>query len=101
MADANTAQADELAEVKAAGESTWHVAHHLRRTGGSAAMDHRLAFALAEWLRDTYLQHEPGDGECTWDGERWPCTDVKRAHDVAQVVNEMWPRLAVEGGVRP
>jgi hypothetical protein len=91
----------ECREIQTAAYTARHVGQHLVDTGGSVPVGHSMVLAVALLQNDVAAVHWPGGGECVWDGESWPCTDVKRAHEVAQLVNAMWPWAVAAGGDRP
>lgn len=94
----------ECDEIQAAAYAARHVGQHLMRTGGSVAMGESALLSIGLLLGDVADAHTPyrdADGwQCERDDDTWPCSDVRRAHEVARLVNAAWPQPA-EGGVRP
>jgi hypothetical protein len=95
----------ERQEIHVAAYTARYMGQHLMRTGGTVPVDRSLVFAIALLLCDVPLIHSPAwiDGEwmCERDSDEWPCSDVKRALEVAELINIAWPQPPVEGGVRP
>ncbi|GAA2686171.1 hypothetical protein GCM10010400_58030 [Streptomyces aculeolatus] len=88
----------ECDEIQAAAYTARHVGQHLMRTGGTVPMTDSLLLSIALLLNDCALAHAPyrdDDGwHCEWDDDEWPCSDVKRAHKIAQFINGAWPSPA-------
>ncbi|GAA2218985.1 hypothetical protein GCM10010400_76170 [Streptomyces aculeolatus] len=92
----------ESREIQTAADTARHVGQHLMRTGGTVGMGESALLSIGLLLADAADAHTPyqdRDGlHCERDDDTWPCTDVRRAHAVAQLVNAAWPRPAAAEG---
>lgn len=91
----------ERTEIQEAAHTARHVGQHLMRTGGSVALGESALTSIGLLLANVADVHTPyrdRDGlHCERDDDLWPCSDVRRAHEVARLVTAAWPAPVAEG----